>query len=151
MRTLFMTIKFYRSSRAFFIFSTCSDSDKRIQQSVQWEQVASTGRFFLNLCDIREVLLELIASLVYYWLISIIFRWLAKIKISEAGDGKTILLVVIFDLFKINLANYVFALCDVIILSRNKTYVQNVKFHTCVITVIDLITKSTTFLIVLSW
>ena len=74
MRTLFMTIKFYRSSRAFFIFSTCSDSESLIQQSVQWEQVASTGRFFLNLCDIREVLLELIASLVYDWLISIIFR-----------------------------------------------------------------------------
>ena len=139
MRTLFMTIKFYRSSRAFFIFSTCSDSDKRIQQSVQWEQVASTGRFFLNLCDIREVLLELIASLVYDWLISIIFRWLAK-KTSEAGYGKIILLV-----------NYGFALCDVIILSRNKTYVQNVKFHTCVITVIGLITISTTLLIVLSW
>ena len=139
MRTLFMTIKFYRSSRAFFIFSTCSDSDNLIQQSVQWEQVASTGRFFLNLCDIREVLLELIASLVYDWLISIIFRWLAK-KTSEAGYGKIILLV-----------NYGFALCDVIILSRNKTYVQNVKFHTCVITVIGLITISTTLLIVLSW
>ena len=67
-------------------------------------------------------------------------------KISEAGYGKTILLVVIFDLFKINLANYVFALCDVNIRSQNKTYVQNVKFHTCVITVIGLITISTTLL-----
>ena len=59
-----MTKKFYKSSRAFFIFSTCSNSDNRYQQSVQCE-VASTGRFFLNLCDIRDDVVELIASVIF--------------------------------------------------------------------------------------